>query len=153
MDDIEFYREMAHRLLEENRQFEDMIEMYEKKRGDIQPDSKEEAEYWRTLWLSTSDQIVHDRRELHDVKKELNTWRSKFDTAFLKLDRVEKERLHWRSQCNMARKELSEVKAELAACKNRSCQTGDVVGDYDDANEITIDLDDGSRLVIIRETD
>lgn len=132
MDDIEFYRTMAHRLLEENRQLEDLVDYHERHRNDIQPDSTKEAEHLRT---------------------ELNNWRSKFDTAFLKLDSVEKECLHWRSQCNLARKELFEVKAELAACKNRSCQTGDVVDDYDDANEITIDLDDGSRLVIIRETD
>lgn len=132
MDDIEFYRTMAHRLLEENRQLEDLVDYHERHRNDIKPDSTKEAEHLRT---------------------ELNNWRSKFDTAFLKLDRVEKECLHWRSQCNLSRKELYEVKAELAACKNRSCQTGDVVDDYGDANEITIDLDDGSRLVIIRETD
>lgn len=137
MDDIEFYRTMAHRLLEENRQLEDLVDYREHHRNDIQRGSTEEAEHLRT---------------------ELNNWRSQFDVAFLKLDRAEKECLHWRSQCNMARKELSEVKAELAACKNRSCQTADVVDDHGDANEIdlnklVIDLDDGSRLVIIRETD
>ena len=132
MDDLEFYRTMAHRLLEENRQLEDLVDYHERHRSDIQSDAAKEAERLRMA---------------------LNNWRSKFDTAFLKLDRVEKECLHWRSQCNMARQELYNANAELEKFKNRSCQTVDAVDDYDDANEITIDLDDGSRLVIIRETD